>query len=339
MRAGVIVAVAALLLATAFLLLRGSREPDSTASLQQQPRSRDRQGAVGAPGAGPDGAAARARDPLAPGAAAGRGAGTASGPLRAGGETRNGRAAGDVVAGAAGGSAAPGGGSAAFGSAERGAADVGAADQGDPLAAGDHGADAAADDGTAPNPGGERETADAAFPGVVFASEAEQEYVTTEPTDIPDMDDFSRDAGAVSFWLEPGWEGGDQNDADFIDLGDGGLRVVKNVNYLRFEYTDANGNPGGVGIEITGWEIGKARQVTASWDGATISLFVDGQLVSQRNHGGLVRNEERGPVVVGSVYPPDRPIAPGVLSGVTLFNRPLDPGEVTSIYQAGNRKK
>jgi hypothetical protein len=181
-------------------------------------------------------------------------------------------------------------------------------------------------------------TADPAIPGVLFSSEEDQQYVTTEPIDIPDTEDFTRDAGAVSFWLEPGWESGDQNDADFIDLGDGGLRVVKNVNYLRFEYTDANGVEHGVGVEISSWEIGNARQVAASWDGTTISLFVDGKLVSQRANPGLKRNEDRGPVVLGSVYPPDRPVAPGVMTGVQLFNRPLDPHEVASIYATGNRR-
>jgi hypothetical protein len=177
------------------------------------------------------------------------------------------------------------------------------------------------------------------MPGIVFNSEEDQIYTTTDPVEIPDTDKFGRDAGSVNFWVEPGWEGDNQDDADFIDLGDGGLKVVKNVNFLRFEFTDANGVPSGVGVEISDWKVGDSRQVTATWDGSSINLYVDGKLVSQRPNPGLQRIDEPGPVTVGSLYPPDRPIAPGVINGVQVFDRPLGPDEVSNLHLTPPKKK
>jgi hypothetical protein len=183
------------------------------------------------------------------------------------------------------------------------------------------------------NPESGDPAAEPQIPGVVFTSDDGKQYATTEPVDLPDSDDFSRDTGSVNFFLEPGWEGDNQDDADFIDLGDGGLRVVKNVNFLRFEYIDSNGVEGGVGAEISDWKVGDPHQVTATWDGSNMNLYLDGKLVSQRPNPGLQRNDEKGPVILGSAYPADRPIAPGVMSQVQLFNRPLDPSEIVAIQR------
>ena len=42
-------------------------------------------------------------------------------------------------------------------------------------------------------------------------------------------------SGSVSFWFQPRWNDGSQDDASFLEIADGSVRVVKNVDYLRFE--------------------------------------------------------------------------------------------------------
>lgn len=334
MRSWVIGLTAALVLLAAFLLLRGGSPEGDEAKLAHRgagsaarSAADERDGSHGSVAGG---------NPLSSKAALPSGGGAAEKP----GSVRDGGSGGEKgsavvipgagkagiqvgqggVEGAAGGAVEVAGGAAKAGGVDTNSRFGPGGEQG---GAGEHGSQT-----------GDGNDAGAEGPGdVVFTSDEGKQYMTNEPVDLPDSDKLSRDAGSVNFWLEPGWEGDNQDDADFIDLGDGGLRVVKNVNYLRFEYIDANGVEGGVGVEITDWKVGEARQVTATWDGSSINLYVDGKLVSQRPNPGLQRSDDPGPVIIGSAYPPDRPIAPGVLSQVQLFNRPLFPSEIGSIQR------
>ena len=46
----------------------------------------------------------------------------------------------------------------------------------------------------------------------------------------------------MSFWLQPEWQEGSKDDASFLSVADGRLSVFKNVNFLRFEFTDDAGS-------------------------------------------------------------------------------------------------
>jgi len=172
------------------------------------------------------------------------------------------------------------------------------------------------------------EAADVAFDG------GDAQYQTQAQVEVPDVGKITGAAGTMSFWLEPGWQEGNQDDATLMNLGDGRLQIIKNVGFLRFEFVDDGGNAGGIGSSIAEWREGEWHQVTAVWNGNQYSLYVDGQLVSQTVHDGRVDLPSDAKLYIGSSFPEGRPVARGTLGSVAVHNRPLGPGEVAGNYNA-----
>src|SRR5262249_32742710 len=125
------------------------------------------------------------------------------------------------------------------------------------------------------------ESPSSSFP---FTTGDEARYALEQQVAVDDVGKIAPRSGTLSFWLQPGWQEGNQDDANFLELGDGRLQVIKNVNFLRFEFTDEEGRKGGIGAPITDWKAGDWHQVTTTWSGSTFSLYVDGQLVSQTTY-------------------------------------------------------
>jgi len=172
------------------------------------------------------------------------------------------------------------------------------------------------------------EAADVAFDG------GDAQYQTQAQVEVPDVGKITGAAGTMSFWLEPGWQEGNQDDATLMNLGDGRLQIIKNVGFLRFEFVDDGGNPGGIGTSIAEWREGEWHQVTAVWNGNQYLLYVDGQLVSQTVHDGRVDLPSDAKLYIGSDFPEGRPVASGTIGRVDLHNRPLGPGEVAGNYNS-----
>jgi hypothetical protein len=166
-----------------------------------------------------------------------------------------------------------------------------------------------------------------------FSTGAEANYALNEQSAVDDIGKIAPRSGTMSFWLQPNWQAGNQDDANFLELGDGRLQVIKNVNFLRFEFTDADGGKGGIGAPITDWQEGQWHQVTTTWTGNTYSLYIDGQLVSQTQFpGGAVQVPPDAKLLIGSAYPENRPVAPGTINGVDVTGRPLSPAEIAAMY-------
>ena len=174
---------------------------------------------------------------------------------------------------------------------------------------------------------------------VAFDSGETTQYPTDTQVEVPDVKKITGGAGTMSFWLQPGWDEGNHDDATFVQLGDSRLQVIKNVNFLRFEFLDDNGIPGGIGAPIAEWKAGEWHQVTTTWNGGQFSMYLDGQLVSQTVHDGRVDLTPDTKLFIGSDFPESRPVAPGVIGKVDLQNRPLSPGEVANRYQAATGQK
>jgi hypothetical protein len=166
-----------------------------------------------------------------------------------------------------------------------------------------------------------------------YSSGDQANYALNEQVAVDDIGKVAPRSGTMSFWLQPGWQTGNQDDANFLEVGDGQLQVIKNVNFLRFEFTDAAGGKGGIGAPITDWQEGQWHQVTTTWTGNTYSLYIDGQLVSQTQYpGGAVQVPPDAKLLIGSAYPENRPVAPGTINGVDVGGRPLSPAEVAAMY-------
>lgn len=175
-------------------------------------------------------------------------------------------------------------------------------------------------------------------PDVAYDSGTEQRFSTSTQTELPDVGKLSGEAGTMAFWLRPEWAGDDQNDTVFLQLGDSGVHINKNVTYLRFEVTGSEGNEQGLGAYIGDWKPGEWHQVVGTWVGGQFVLFVDGKPVSQKMLTDLPDFQQDTRVYVGSNLPPGN-TAIGDLSHVKVLNRPLTPAEVADLFQAADRPR
>jgi len=208
-----------------------------------------------------------------------------------------------------------------------GAAGLGA-HGGTPTAAGvPAGAAPGAPGATPPSPASEQ------APQVGFASAEGTQYPTDEHVEVP-VGKLSGQAGTMSFWLQPSWAEGNKDDASFLGLGNGALEVFKNVDFLRFEFTDQSGTRAGLGAPIDAWKAGEWHQVTTTWSGNRFSLYVDGQLVSQTTINGGVQLPPDATLGIGSAFNEGRPVAPGVIGTVDVQPRPWTPAEVQRSHEA-----
>jgi hypothetical protein len=174
-------------------------------------------------------------------------------------------------------------------------------------------------------------------PEVAYDGGADHVFSTTSQVQVPDAANITGEAGTVSFWLKPEWGPNSQDDATFVQLGDSSLQVVKNVNFLRFEYLDGNGTENGLGTNIGDWQQEQWRQVTASWNSGNLSLYVDGQLISQNRYQNPPIFGQETKLLVGSDF--SGPVAPGQVSNLTVLNRDSSPTEVSQQFQSGGRPR
>ncbi|MCX8071880.1 MAG: LamG domain-containing protein [Candidatus Binatia bacterium] len=175
-------------------------------------------------------------------------------------------------------------------------------------------------------------------PEVVFEGGKDQRFVTETQVQLENAGKIAGDAGTMAFWLKPDWEPSDQNDAVFVQIGEGqqAIRVAKNVNFLRFEYFDSNGRELGVGVPIDEWKPGEWHQVSATWVQGRLQLFVDGKPVSQNTFDIPPSLGEEPKAYVGSKLPSGTPAA-GEMVDVRILNRPLQPNEIQDLARAENR--
>ena len=176
-------------------------------------------------------------------------------------------------------------------------------------------------------------------PNTVFASDPGADYDTLKPSEPTELEDLTGESGTVSFWVTPAWDANSQDDTSFVSIGDGNIRVYKNVNFLRVEFTGGAGRKGSLGIPINDWGPGDAHQVTVTWDDDThqMELFVDDKLVTQ-NVYDVGMKLDRPKMWLGSNEPTFRPIAPGIISRVEIRNRPMTTFNVSRRFHALNQR-
>jgi hypothetical protein len=173
-------------------------------------------------------------------------------------------------------------------------------------------------------------------PEIAYDGGPDHVFTTDWQVEVPDAGRISGDAGTVSFWLKPQWQGTNQDDATFVQLGDSGMQVVKNVNYLRFEYIDATGKENGLGLNIGDWRPGDWHQVTTTWANGNLALYVDGQQVSQERYPNPPTFGSETKLYVGSNFP-GTPVAQGDISYLRVLNRDSPASEVGDQFRSGPR--
>jgi len=156
-----------------------------------------------------------------------------------------------------------------------------------------------------------------------------ERFATAAPADVSDLaEPLGGSQGSVSFWFRPDWSAGSQDDASFLEIADGFVRVTKNVEFVRFEFVDANGTEHGLGASIAEWQPGEWHQIAGSWDDGTVSLYVDGELVRQAAIDAPLALPDGPRMRVGSDFPEFRPVAAGIVGGLRVTAGPLSAEQV-----------
>jgi hypothetical protein len=137
-------------------------------------------------------------------------------------------------------------------------------------------------------------------------------------------------AGTVALWLQPEWSPDNEDDAALIELGEGLFRVYKNANVLRFDVR-GDGSEQNASVSIADWQPGEWHSLSATWQNQEVTFYVDGQPVRPPIRGNFAV-EGQVPLTIGAVYPPDKAVAPGTVSDVSLRSRALAPGEITGLF-------
>ena len=162
-----------------------------------------------------------------------------------------------------------------------------------------------------------------------------ERFPTTTPVDASELaQGLGGSRGSVSFWFQPRWNEDNQDDASFLEIADGSVRIVKNVDYLRLEFVDEDGIEHGLGAPISDWTPGEWHQVAGSWDGLTVALYFDGGLVRQAEIDAPLVLPDGPRMRLGSDFPDYRPVAAGVVGGVRVNDRPLSSDEVRKRFDA-----
>lgn len=147
-------------------------------------------------------------------------------------------------------------------------------------------------------------------------------------------DNVRGDAGSISFEFRPQWAGSDETNNSLLAIRDenvweNSLSIVKNFDALRFIIHDSQGVERNVNIPIGDWPAGESRQLTATWDGSSMSLYVDGHLVGQAPLDNPLIFKPSTPMHIGSDYPGSPYVsAGGAMQNFTVYPHALTADEV-----------
>lgn len=97
---------------------------------------------------------------------------------------------------------------------------------------------------------------------------------------------LNRAQGSIEFWIRPHWNGGDDQNYIFFEVGNdwfNRMRITKDgANNLRFILWDSVAEYG-VAYHIAHWQAGEWHHIAATWIGSDIALYVDGDLRESSN--------------------------------------------------------
>lgn len=177
------------------------------------------------------------------------------------------------------------------------------------------------------------------IPEVAYEQDADRLFDTGVPMEVQGAGRISPDAGMVSFWIQPEWAHNKDDSADFMRLGETGLELVKEGNFLRFQYVDAQGAEQGGDADIGHWQDGEWHHVIASWTREGMYLYLDGGQAFA-NQGGARPPAGRDPgLFVGSAFPDGTGVALAAMANLTVINRPAAAEEVLKMFAAGGPTK
>ncbi len=152
----------------------------------------------------------------------------------------------------------------------------------------------------------------------------------------PAAGNVNSDAGTIAFEMQPKWAGADATDNSLVQIRnehtwENTLSIVKNLNSLRYIIIDSAGVERNVNIPIDDWAAGEPRQVTATWDGDSMALYVDGQQVGENTLPHPLDFSTSTPIHIGSDFPGGSYVgAGGTIADFTIYGRALGADEIST---------
>jgi hypothetical protein len=137
---------------------------------------------------------------------------------------------------------------------------------------------------------------------------------------------LNRAQGAIEFWLRPDWDGNDNTNRTFFEVGEewfNRMKITKDgANNLRFIVWDSYGEYG-VAYGIGDWHRGDWHHVAVTWTESQIALYVDGQ---ERDRQPARPPDRLGSVIyVGSTW-----------AGEDQANGVMDELRISDVPRVGN---
>jgi hypothetical protein len=169
----------------------------------------------------------------------------------------------------------------------------------------------------------------------LVSGDGQVEFPEEAQFSFPAGSNVNSEAGTISFEVRPQWAGADETDNSFVQIRhehvwENTLSIVKNNGALRFIIHDSFGVESNVNIPITDWSAGEPRQVTATWDGGGMALYVDGALVGQTPLNNPLNFTDSTPIHIGSDFPGSAYVgAGGWISDFTVYGRALGGEEIS----------
>jgi hypothetical protein len=150
---------------------------------------------------------------------------------------------------------------------------------------------------------------------------------------FPALGNIYAEAGTIDLTIEPEWDGADVGNNTIVRIEEPNqwnnrIRIVKNNQYLRYQFFDNTGAERDINFKIDHWQAGDQHQITASWVEGRTSLYVDGQLVGEKEYPGALELGEGSSVELGA--------QPGLggfsgaaarVSDLTIYNQAMNPGD------------
>jgi hypothetical protein len=174
-----------------------------------------------------------------------------------------------------------------------------------------------------------------AVPEVMYDS-GDHVFDTVSRAEVSDVGPISKEAGTLSFWFQPEWGPNNRDVTNFIQLGDDGLQIIKDGTVLRFANADGSPLDGGGSASLGDWQAGEWRQVTMSWHGSVVELYVDG--VQQVINGTWTPPDSQNDLrlyVGGAAYPNRSPVALGQLSYLMVLDRAATGAQIQQMFTSG----
>lgn len=171
---------------------------------------------------------------------------------------------------------------------------------------------------------------DGVFGTDAFSFDGSSDYVDLgDPSEL----DFSGDPEhSISAWVK--WDGSGSGSRDILHFGDWDIVLSLDESEDIDDYITYTVD-GGVSSDFSTISEDRWYHLVGTYDGNTIRLYMDGEIVDQTSHSTSIGDYD-GPVVVGARSDGGARYWPGEIDEVQVYDQSLDEEDVEALYLDGH---